>query len=318
MDPLHATSTGRTDVTTLGESLASLHGQGPLRLGGTLGLSVAGAEASVAIGLARLGHAVRWAGVVGDDEFGRLVLRTLRAEGVDVSTARVHGERPTGLLVQESRVADITRVHYYRAGSAGATLSAADATAALAEQPRVLHITGVTPALGAEPRAAMEHAVRLAKDAGVMVSLDVKHRSRLWDADTATSALSRLLPFVDVLIVSAGELPLVGGPEGVTGIAEVVVKHGADGAEAWRGAEHARAAARRVPVAGTVGAGDAFTAGYLSGLLDGLPLPGRLARGVTLAAFAVASHSGRQGGWHGLPTRDELHLLDLPEGATVR
>ncbi|MFD0658040.1 PfkB family carbohydrate kinase [Thermocatellispora tengchongensis] len=124
----------------------------PAAHGGTLALSIAGAEANVAIGLARLGHRARWAGVVGQDELGALVLRTLRAEGVDVSTVRESGDRPTGLMIQESRIADITRVHYYRAGSAGSTLSPADATAALTPAPRLLHVTGITPR-SATPRA---------------------------------------------------------------------------------------------------------------------------------------------------------------------
>ncbi|GLW07410.1 ribokinase [Microtetraspora sp. NBRC 13810] len=305
----------RPEVTTLGETMASLHGQGPLRMGGALSLSVAGAEANVAIGLARLGHAARYAGVVGDDEFGLLVTRTLRAEGVDTAV-RVDPGRPTGLIVQENRIAGITRVHYYRDGSAGATLSAADASAALADPPRLLHVTGITPALGPAPRAAVEHAVRLARDAGVRVSLDVNHRARLWDAETAAPVLAGLLPYTDLLFASGDELALVGGREAVAaaGVGELVVKHGADGAEAVAGGETVRLPARRVQAVSTVGAGDAFVAGYLSGVLDGLPAAGRLGRAVTVGAFAVAAH----GDWHGLPTRAELALLDLGDGSTVR
>ncbi|GAA5084016.1 2-dehydro-3-deoxygluconokinase [Thermocatellispora tengchongensis] len=308
----------RPDVTTLGETMACLHGDGPLRMGGTLALSIAGAEANVAIGLARLGHRARWAGVVGQDELGALVLRTLRAEGVDVSTVRESGDRPTGLMIQESRIADITRVHYYRAGSAGSTLSPADATAALTPAPRLLHVTGITPALGDAPRAAVEQAVRQARTAGATVVLDVNHRSRLWDTETAAKVLTGLLPYVDLLIASDDELPIVGGRRAATdaGIGEIVIKRGADGAEVWTpGADTPiTRPALRVPVASTVGAGDAFVAGYLSGLLDGLPPQDRLDRAVTLGAFAVASH----GDWHALPTRAELPLLALAEGATVR
>ncbi|MGW2198405.1 hypothetical protein ACWCSH_39485, partial [Streptosporangium sp. NPDC001682] len=58
----------------------------------------------------------------------------------------------------------------------------------------------------------------------------------------------------------------------------------------------------------------AFVAGYLSGLLDGLPPAGRLARAITTGAFAVAAH----GDWEGAPTRAELSMLDLPDGTAVR
>jgi sugar/nucleoside kinase (ribokinase family) len=70
-------------ILTFGETMAALRSEQPLRLGGSLRLSVAGAESNVAIGLARLGHPVRWAGRVGADELGALIVRTLRAEGVD-------------------------------------------------------------------------------------------------------------------------------------------------------------------------------------------------------------------------------------------
>jgi 2-dehydro-3-deoxygluconokinase len=304
------------DVLTLGETMALLHGPGPLRLGGSLSLTMAGAESNVAIGLSRLGHRARWMGVVGDDELGLLVLRTLRAEGVDVATARADAGHPTGLLIQENRIADITRVHYYRAGSAGSRLSTRDIMGAFGDTPRLLHITGITPALGPEPRAAIDLAVRRARETGVRVCLDVNYRSRLWPADEAGRTLAALLPYVDLLIASDDELPLVGGLDAAqeAGVTEIVVKYGADGAEAFHNGTSVRLPARRVKVESTVGAGDAFVAGYLSGTLDALPLRDRLDRAVTLGAFAVASH----GDWHGLPTRDELPLLELAEGATVR
>src|SRR4029079_11466498 len=77
-----------SDVVTFGETMAAVRVAGPLRLGGAATLSVAGAESKVAIGLARLGHDVRWFGVTGADEPGELVRRTLRAEGVDLGYAR--------------------------------------------------------------------------------------------------------------------------------------------------------------------------------------------------------------------------------------
>jgi 2-dehydro-3-deoxygluconokinase len=316
----------RIEVVTIGETMAALRGDGPLRLGGPLTLSIAGAETNVAIGLARLGHRVRWAGVVGADELGALVLRTLRAEGVDVGTVRSDPTAPTGLLLQEHRVAQITRVHYYRSGSAGSALRADDADAALpaAEPARLLHVTGITPALGPDPRLTVERAVRRAREAGTRVCLDVNYRSRLWAPDRAARVLGELLPYVDVLIASADELPLVAGGETdeeraaaqilAAGIGEVVVKHGGEGARAWSAAGSVRTPARAVPVSDTVGAGDAFTAGYLSAALDDLPIGDRLGRAVTVAAFAVSA----AGDWEGLPTRDELPLLSAPDGTTIR
>ena len=73
------------DVLTVGESMVSFRSSGPLA-GGALTMHLAGAEATWPIGLSRLGHAAAWVGRVGGDPFGELVLRELRAEGMDVST----------------------------------------------------------------------------------------------------------------------------------------------------------------------------------------------------------------------------------------
>ncbi len=314
------------DVVTFGETMAALRAQGALRLGGNLGLSVAGAESNVAIGLARLGHRVRWAGRVGADELGALILRTLRAEGIDTGHAVVDDSgRPTGLLLTEPRLGTLTRVSYYRAGSAGSAVSPADVLPALAPGSRVLHLTGITPALGPAAAEATLAAAMAARDAGITVCLDVNYRSRLWTPDRARTTLRPLLPHTDLLIASEDELPLVqerlgaGESEAVhsilaAGVDEVVVKRGARGATSFTAEAATDRAARQVDAVDLVGAGDAFVAGYLSGFLDGADIPARLHRAVTTAAFAVAT----RGDWEGLPTRDELGLLDAAEGTTIR
>ncbi|MGW4646879.1 sugar kinase [Kitasatospora sp. NPDC004289] len=303
--------------------MAALRADRPLQLGGSLALSVAGAEANVAIGLSRLGHSVRWVGVTGEDEFGRLVRRTLRAEGVDLSCAAVdQGGAPTGLVVFEPRVADLVRVAYYRAGSAGSRLAPRHLAAALGEGASVVHLTGVTAALGPGPRAAVEAA---AGSDGAAICLDVNYRSKLWSREAAGEALRPLVPLLDVLVASDDELELA-APAGAgceaerveallaLGVGEVVVKRGAEGAEVFTVDGSVARPAVRVPVRDTVGAGDAFVAGYLSGLLDHLPVEGRLERAVTTGAFAVAA----AGDWEGLPFRQELGLLGAAPGATLR
>ncbi|KUF20119.1 sugar kinase [Streptomyces silvensis] len=333
--------------------MVALRGDGPLKLGGTMAVSVAGAESNVAIGLARLGHTVRWAGAVGDDEAGELVLRTLRAEGVDVRDAGRDPGAPTGLLLFEPRLPEVTRVHYYRAGSAGSRLGtdAVERAFAAAAPPRVLHLTGVTPALGAGARAACARALELAREHSVRVCVDVNFRSRLWSREDAAAVLRDWASYTDVLIASDDELPLClraglgdrgerGGPAGRAGrgdqagngdrsgaqiadqaagllglgVREVVVKLGARGATAYTGEGEVHRPARTVRAIDAVGAGDAFVAGYLSALLDGADVAGRLERAVTTGAFAVAS----RGDWEGAPTRAELGMLGAGDGAVLR
>jgi 2-dehydro-3-deoxygluconokinase len=98
------------------------------------------------------------------------------------------------------------------------------------------------------------------------------------------------------------------------GVDQVIIKRGADGATGWIDGQPHQVAAHQVLVRDTVGAGDAFTAGYLSALLDGLDIQARLERGAVLGAFAV----GYSGDWEALPTRAELLLWEQQAGTTVR
>jgi 2-dehydro-3-deoxygluconokinase len=313
------------DVLTFGESMVSFRSAGPLAVGGTVSTHLAGAESNTAIGLARLGHRCAWVGRVGADELGEYVLRQLRAEGVRVDDVTRDAERATGLMFLEQRTADLTRVQYHRAGSAGAALRVDDLRGPLAAGARVLHITGITPALSDSARAAARWAVESASAAGMLVSLDVNYRARLWSRDEARAVLFPLASHASIVIASTDELDLVGDPgadeRGIVasllrrGAAQVLVKLGSAGARVHtrEGVHHADALA--VTAVDTVGAGDAFTAGYLSGQLDGLDVADCLRRGVTLGAFAVST----RGDWEGLPRREELSLLERHEtGSTIR
>ena len=158
------------------------------------------------------------------------------------------------------------------------------------------------------------------------VCLDVNHRSRLWDRDRAAEALRPLVPSLSVVVASDDELELVAPASATTERDRVASLLDAGVDEVRRQARRRRrerphrpettehVPARRVRVIDVVGAGDAFVAGYLSGLLDDLDLAGRLDRAVTTGAFAVAS----PGDWEGAPTRNELGLLDSLPGSTLR
>ena len=329
---------GIPELLTFGESMVSLRSAGPLSAGGSLGMHVAGAESNVAVGVARLGHRVGWAGVVGADPQGEFILRQLRGEGIAVHHREDAG-RGTGVMFLEQRTADVTRAFYYRAGSAGSTLDRDDVDRAFRNGARVLHLTGITAALSHQARRAVEYAAARAAGEGLEVSLDVNYRSKLWSRDEARAVLTPLARHASILIASDDELCLVasGGAGGVAGSAgagpaddaetamaaelldrgvrEVVVKRGAAGAGVHTASGRWETPAVPVTSIDTVGAGDAFTAGYLSALLDGEDVAGRLQRGALAGAFAVST----AGDWEGLPRRGELALLGAtPSGTTQR
>ncbi len=317
------------EVVTLGECLISLiaSSRGPLAEATTLERHVAGAEANVAVGLARLGHRIAYVGRVGADGFGAAILRRLRGEGVDVEHLVVDPDAPTGILVRELRDVGPAEVIYHRAGSAGSRLSTADVAAAGALFPgaRWLHVTGITPALSASAAAAVAAAIDRARERQLTVSLDLNVRRKLGPESRAASVLGRLVARCDIVLGGLDEAALVGrlapsleagaraDPEAAAdallalGAQVAVVKLGAtgalerrrDGVTVRHGGVHV---ARPVDV---VGAGDAFTAGYVAATLEGLAPAAALALGNACGAAVVAS----VGDLAGLPTRAEADRI---------
>lgn len=304
-------------LVTLGETMCVFHSEhiGPLRHNKSMRLAVGGAETNVAIGVRRLGVSSAWIGRVGDDPMGELIARELRAEGVDVTALHVDRTAPTGIMVKERRTAKVSRVFYVRSNSAGSQLQPDDVSRELVEGARVLHVTGITPALSESAHAAVHHAINVARSAGVMVSFDLNHRIGLWTAEDAAEQFRTIAALADVVFASHHEAQMVVGDLDAPGCAvalsdlgpkQVVIKQGELGYTALiQGCEYA-APAVVVPVVDPVGAGDAFVAGYLASLIRGEPPEVALQVANTLGAFAVSV----PGDWEGLPSVAELTLLD--------
>jgi 2-dehydro-3-deoxygluconokinase len=327
------------EVVTLGECMVSLIAadRGPLAESATFLRTVAGAEANVAVGLSRLGHQVAYIGRVGGDAFGTVITRRLRAEGVDVRRLAVDASAPTGVMIRELRDLGPMEVVYHRAGSAGSRLEPSDVDAAgeVIGGARWLHLTGITPALSASAAAAVDRAHGLARAAGATVSLDLNVRRRLWTEARAASVLRDLTGRCDMVLGGLDEVALVGGlapsleagaraePEAAAdallalGARRVVVTLGAGGAlERTADGGSWRQPAFPVPrVADPVGAGDAFTAGYVSSSLEGASSDIALRTGNACGALAVST----VGDLTGLPGRAELEaLLDGQGPDTIR
>ncbi|OAH13703.1 sugar kinase [Streptomyces jeddahensis] len=303
-------------LVTVGEVLGVLSASepGPLALGSGLRLGLAGAESNVAVGVSRLGGSATWIGRVSADELGELILRELRAEGV--TTMATRDPAPTSLLLKERRTSTHSRARYYRTHTAGSRLATEDIPEDVVAGAAVLHITGITPALGPGPAAAVRKAVDIAADAGVPVSLDINFRSLLWSEAEARTTLLPLLRMSDLVFAGPHEarlaVPDADDPEALAkgicdlGPAGAVIKLGVEGAYALLDGNQYRQPAVPVRVHDSVGAGDAFAAGYLAELLAGEPPERRLRTAAVLGAFAVST----TGDWEGLPNRSELALLD--------
>jgi len=277
------------DVICVGESMALVTPDPPRPLaeGGATRLDVAGAESTVACYLAMLGARAAWAGRVGADPLGELVRARIAACGVDVSLVDVDPEAPTGVFFKDPGAR--TRVYYYRAGSAASRLGP-DVLPRLAGC-RVLHLSGITPALSPSCAAFLDAALC---DGAALRSFDVNYRPGLWASRDAGPVLARLADRADLVFVGLDEAQLlwgVGSPADVRSLlphpTTVVVKDGATGASSFGPGGLAVAPALPVDVVEPVGAGDAFAAGYLFGLLRDLPEPARLRLGHLVAGAAL-------------------------------
>ena len=304
-------------VVTFGETMALVRTTeiGSLRHADSLAFGIGGAESNVAIGLARLGIRTSWLGRVGDDSLGERVVREIRGDGVDVR-AIVDSDAATGLMVKERPSAASTAVHYYRAGSAGSRLHPDDLPDGWVEGAALLHLTGIIPLLSDTARAALHAAIDRARVGGAIISFDINYRSALASAEAAGPVLRELAERSDIVFGGEEEFAILypgSSPAGAAaslrgaGCATTVLKRGPQGASVFiEDAEVAGSGFTITPV-DTVGAGDAFVAGYLSGLLGGLDLEAVLRRANACGAMACLV----PGDWEAAPTlRDLERFLD--------
>lgn len=295
------------DVLCVGEALITVNrpADQPPPAWGRCWLSVAGAEMNVAIGLARLGHASRWATTLGDDPMGDWIVAAARGEGVAVEAARC-GPR-TGMMVKVARADDEPSVHYYRDGSAFATAPPRPDPAGAGH----VFISGVTPALSPACRDAARALVEAARAAGGAVCFDINMRRRLWSEAAAVPELRWFCARADIVFASDEEAALVVGDGTADDLARrlrslgaglAVVKAGSEALAADAGGVVRAPRLPGVVVRDPIGAGDAFDAGFLSARLDGLDHAAALQRGHACAAAVCRTF----GDWEGLPMRRDL------------
>lgn len=297
----------RPQVVTCGEAMiAFIASQGtPAAVAQTFTRSVAGSESNVAIGLARLGHAVAFVGRVGNDPEGQAVVRALRADGVDVRHLKVDPEAPTGILIRDHVTDRPVQVSYRRAGSAGSRLQPGDLPGIRTE---VVHITGLTAALSAGARESVRALAQAGRAHNAHVVLDPNIRLRLAPAGEWREIMAELIGYADDILVGSDELEILNLDLEELGRrvpGAVVVKHGRAGSTAYFGGEVVQMAAREVRAVDPVGAGDAYAAGWISAFLDGADLAGRMTR-ATLVASCVVAHGDDTTGYPDRKTLDQL------------
>lgn len=307
------------DVVTYGEALALLVADevGAFEDVEKYTRRLAGAETNVAIGLARLGLKVGWASRVGNDSFGRFIRKRVAQERVDVSRVATDMEFRTAIQLKAKAVdgAD-PAIEYYRKGSAASHLSVADFDEQYFGNARHLHATGIAPALSATTMQFAHHALDFMRARGKTISFDPNLRPMLWPSQEAMARQLNELAFkADWVLPGLSEGKILTGYTEARdiaafylerGVSMVVIKLGAEGAY-WRNArdEGTVPGVKVTEVVDTVGAGDGFAVGVISGMLEGLPVEQAVMRGNRIGAFAIQV----VGDMEGLPTRAELEAV---------
>jgi len=305
------------DVIAIGESLISLASKpnGLLRHASSFIPKVAGSETNMLIGLSRLGHDTKWISRLGDDELGKLILSTVRGEGVDTSEVSFDEFYQTGIFFKELVNETKVRVSYYRENSAASQLSIDHLNESSIAQAKYLFITGITLALSESCRNMIYKAIEIAKQNNVTVVFDPNLRKKLWSESMAKKVLLEIASRSDIILPGVNEGHFLLGTRNSQEIAEqlinagnsmVVVKLGADGAYYATESQESFVNGYYIEnVIDPVGAGDGFAAGLISGLLDELSAKDSVKRACIVGALATTV----QGDFNGLPDRKMLSQL---------
>lgn len=313
------------DVTSLGETMVRLSVGAGTRLAEARHLDVhaAGAESNVCAALAGLGRRTGFVTRLPRNPLGELVARRLRTWGVDANGIVWASEGRIGTYFVELAAPPLPiRITYDRAGSAFTHLTPEEVDWDRLLDTRMVHLTGITPALGPSCRHIVNEAVARAKDRGVRVAFDVNHRARLWSAQEAAEALKPIVRDADLLFckkddaetlfgLSADDASCLAELRELSGARDVVLSLGAEGALASDNERTYHRTALPVTVVDRIGAGDAFAAGVIDGVIDGR-LEAGLDTGTHLAALALAQHGDVV-----LASRDEVDAMARVGGPDV-
>ena len=278
-----------TDV--LGKPIERMPERGKLELIDELELHTGGCANNTAIGLARLGCAVGGLGKVGTDGLGDFVLRDLQENNVDVR-GLVRDEKATTSFTFVMIAPDGERSFFHYVGANG-RLCYEDMDFELVRESKILHVAGANlmPGFDGQP---MAQVLRDAKRVGVVTSLDTA-----WDSTGQwLQLIEPCLPHVDIFLPSIEEARMISrqeDPQDVAqffldyGIATVGLKMGEEGCYMRTADEEIRVPIYPVSMVDATGAGDAFVAGFLAGMLKGWDLEKSAKLGNATGAAAVTA-----------------------------
>jgi len=274
---------------------------------------VAGAEVNFSIGMVRLKHAVTYISKLGDDPFGKQIEEFLQKNGIDTSYITYDAQYFTGMQWKQKVTSGDPHVFSLRRNSAASHMDVSTIAKLNWDGFDHIHLTGIPPALSTGCRQLVYELIKQARGKGISISYDPNLRPGLWpDKKEMAQVVNDLACLADIVIPGISEGKLLTGKEGVqeianayhaAGVKTVVIKLGAEGAyTSSEGQQFYTPGFPVTKVVDTVGAGDGFAVGLVSGILEGLSLQEAVRRGTAIGALAVMSPGDNDG----LPDRESL------------
>lgn len=275
---------------------------------------IAGAEINVAIGLSRLGLDVSYVSKLGRDSFGYFIKNHLVNENIGIEYLVMDSFNRTGLQIKNKVTIGDPKVSYYRRNSAFSGLTKDEIDAIDFTKIKLFHMTGIPPALTLKTREIIFYLAEKAKENNCKITFDPNLRPSLWEnEETMIQVLNEVAMYADIIMPGIAEGAILTGRDTVEEIADfyldkgintVIIKDGSKGAYIKEKNEdiYLVPGFKVKKVIDTVGAGDGFAVGVISGVLDKLPIEEAVRRGNAIGSLQVQHKSDNEG----LPTRKEL------------
>lgn len=278
---------------------------------------LAGAELNVCIGLTRLKHSTTYITKLGSkDPFGEYIFEGLKKEGIDTANISFDAEHATGFMLKSKVKNGNPDTAYFRKNSAASCIGTKDIDRVSFDGVRHVHVTGIPCALSDSCLAASMRLIERAHENNVYVSFDPNLRPSLWkNEEIMAKTLNDVACRCDMVMPGISEGEILTGRKTAEeiadyylakGVKDVVIKTGRSGAYACNAGVRIQVPSFPVEdfakVVDTVGAGDGFAVGVISGRLESLSLKDSVMRGNIIGGLQLTVEGDNEG----LPTREQL------------
>lgn len=302
---------------------------------------LAGAELNVGIGISRLGHKAHYITRLGEDKLGDYIANAIEKENISSTISR-EKNNSTGHYFKSKVAEGDPEVKFFRKNSAATLLSSEDIDKADFTNAKILHVTGIAPAISKSALEATYYAINKARKHNMLVTFDPNIRVKLWEnEEKMRTVLNDIASKCDIILPGIKEANILTKKDTKREMADfylnngataVIIKDGEKGAYLKTASERKEIAGFNIPsneekeisgfkvanIVDTVGAGDGFATGVLSGILNGQSLEQAIIKGNAIGAIVIASKYDNEA----LPTEAELdkfiktHQINKENGIT--